>query len=187
MSIASELNALNGYILGAYDEINTKGGTIPTNKNMANLASAIASITAGGGGGGGDLKVEFGLFTVSTDTDLNTNSSSIEIASITLTNVYIAGLVLNNSLTAGLRNFACSIHVDPSALGLSASGLGRVSACCRTTSSATNGNLNTGGMATSAFSGLYVSGGKLIYNVRASSAQAKFLAGRTYTWFVVGE
>lgn len=51
MSIASELNALNGYILGAYDEINTKGGTVPANKNMANLASAIATISGGGGGG----------------------------------------------------------------------------------------------------------------------------------------
>lgn len=47
MSIASELNALNGYILGAYDEINTKGGTVPANKNMANLASAIGSIATG--------------------------------------------------------------------------------------------------------------------------------------------
>lgn len=51
MSIASELSALNGYILGAYDEINDKGGTVPANKNMANLASAIASISGGGGGG----------------------------------------------------------------------------------------------------------------------------------------
>lgn len=47
MSIASELTALNGYILGAYDEINTKGGTVPANKNMANLASAIGSISTG--------------------------------------------------------------------------------------------------------------------------------------------
>lgn len=47
MSIASELSALNGYILGAYDEINDKGGTVPANKNMANLASAIASISSG--------------------------------------------------------------------------------------------------------------------------------------------
>lgn len=47
MSIASELDALNGYILGAYDEINTKGGTVPANKNMANLASAIGSISTG--------------------------------------------------------------------------------------------------------------------------------------------
>lgn len=51
MSIASELSALNGYILGAYDEINDKGGTVPQNKNMANLATAIASISGGGGGG----------------------------------------------------------------------------------------------------------------------------------------
>lgn len=50
MSIASELSALNGYILGAYDEISDKGGTVPQNKNMANLAAAIASISGGGGG-----------------------------------------------------------------------------------------------------------------------------------------
>ena len=47
MSIASELNALNGHIISAYDEINTKGGTVPANKNMSNLASAIASIPGG--------------------------------------------------------------------------------------------------------------------------------------------
>lgn len=55
MSIASELTALNGYILGAYDEISDKGGTVPQNKNMANLATAIASISGGGGGGGGSF------------------------------------------------------------------------------------------------------------------------------------
>lgn len=49
MSIASELSALNGYILGAYDEVNTMGGTLPQNKNMANLATAIGTIPAGGG------------------------------------------------------------------------------------------------------------------------------------------
>lgn len=47
MSIASELSALNGYILGAYGEINTKGGTVPANKNMANLAPAISTISSG--------------------------------------------------------------------------------------------------------------------------------------------
>lgn len=49
MSVASELSALNGYILGAYDEVTNKGGTVPANKNMANLATAIASISGGGG------------------------------------------------------------------------------------------------------------------------------------------
>lgn len=61
MSIASELSALNGYILGAYDEISDKGGTIPQNKNMANLASAIASISGGGGGGDVDISNFLGL------------------------------------------------------------------------------------------------------------------------------
>ena len=51
MSIATELSAMNGHILGAYDEINAKGGTVPANKNMANLASSISSIETGGGGG----------------------------------------------------------------------------------------------------------------------------------------
>lgn len=65
MSIASELTALNGYILGAYDEINTKGGTVPANKNMANLASAIASIS----GGGEDDNIITGFFTTGSTTE----------------------------------------------------------------------------------------------------------------------
>lgn len=64
MSIASELSALNGYILGAYDEVSDKGGTVPANKNMANLASAIASISGGGGGG---AQVVTGTFTPTSD------------------------------------------------------------------------------------------------------------------------
>ena len=49
MSIATELEALNTNIKNAYDAIDTKGGTIPQNKNMVNLTTAIASIPAGGG------------------------------------------------------------------------------------------------------------------------------------------
>ena len=69
MSIASELNALNGYILGAYGEINTKGGTVPANKNMANLASAIASISTGSSTTITPLSVtENGIYTAPTGT-----------------------------------------------------------------------------------------------------------------------
>ena len=63
MSIASELSALNGHIISAYDEINTMGGTVPANKNMANLPTAIASIPSGGGGG--TVLCNMGTFTPS--------------------------------------------------------------------------------------------------------------------------
>lgn len=48
MSIATELTALSGHITNAYDAVSTKGGTIPANKNMANLDDAILSIPSGG-------------------------------------------------------------------------------------------------------------------------------------------
>lgn len=48
MSIASELTALDGYIGDAYDAVSAKGGTIPANKNMSNLGTAIGTITTGG-------------------------------------------------------------------------------------------------------------------------------------------
>ena len=50
MSVSTELSKLNTNIKNAYDEISTKGGTIPQNKNTDNLATAINSIPAGGGG-----------------------------------------------------------------------------------------------------------------------------------------
>lgn len=48
MSIASELTNLRTNISNAYDAINNKGGTVPANKNTANLATAINSISGGG-------------------------------------------------------------------------------------------------------------------------------------------
>lgn len=48
MSIASELTKLETDITNAYSTINTKGGTIPSNKNTDNLSAAINSIPSGG-------------------------------------------------------------------------------------------------------------------------------------------
>lgn len=48
MSIATELENLNGDILDAYTAVSAKGGTIPAHKNMDNLDTAIASIPTGG-------------------------------------------------------------------------------------------------------------------------------------------
>lgn len=73
MSIASELNALNGHIIDSYDEISTMGGTVPANKNMANMATAIASIPSGGGGG--DPTVETGTVTMPTSGAVTINHS----------------------------------------------------------------------------------------------------------------
>lgn len=49
MAIANEIATLKTNITNAYNSINTKGGTIPTNKNTENLSSAIDSIPSGGG------------------------------------------------------------------------------------------------------------------------------------------
>lgn len=47
MAIANEIATLKTNITNAYNSINTKGGTIPTNKNTENLSSAIESIPSG--------------------------------------------------------------------------------------------------------------------------------------------
>lgn len=48
MSIATNLQKLETDITNAYDAVQTKGGTIPTDKNTNNLATAISSISGGG-------------------------------------------------------------------------------------------------------------------------------------------
>lgn len=50
MSIATELQDLNDNILDAYTAVQDKGGTVPANKNTANLPTAISSISGGGVG-----------------------------------------------------------------------------------------------------------------------------------------
>lgn len=48
MAIADTISSMKTNITNAYSAIQTKGGTIPTNKNLANLSTAINSISAGG-------------------------------------------------------------------------------------------------------------------------------------------
>lgn len=49
MAIADTINSMKTNITNAYNAIQTKGGTVPTNKNLANLSTAINSISTGGG------------------------------------------------------------------------------------------------------------------------------------------
>lgn len=47
MAVANKLNKLISDIEDAYDAVDSKGGTIPANKNTDNLAGAIGSISTG--------------------------------------------------------------------------------------------------------------------------------------------
>lgn len=49
MAIADTINSMKTNITNAYNAVQTKGGTVPTNKNLENLSTAINSIEAGGG------------------------------------------------------------------------------------------------------------------------------------------
>ena len=49
MAISNELTTLKANISNAYNAIQAKGGTIPTNKNTQNLSNAINTIQGGGG------------------------------------------------------------------------------------------------------------------------------------------
>lgn len=48
--ISETLEAIATNIENAYDELETKGATLPANKNIENLADTIATIQTGGGG-----------------------------------------------------------------------------------------------------------------------------------------
>ena len=118
MSIASELTALNGYILGAYDEINTKGGTVPANKNMANLATAIGSISTGGSTTITPLSVtENGTYTAPTGTaysPVTVNVSGSE--SIGITREVSSGGIYQMPA----NNFTFSLPANATSIGPSA-------------------------------------------------------------------
>ena len=47
MSIASVITSMETNISNAYDTISAKGGTLPANKNLENLSTAIDSISGG--------------------------------------------------------------------------------------------------------------------------------------------
>lgn len=48
MSLNSEIQNYNDGLLDAYSAVNTKGGTVPANKNLDNLPTAINSVPSGG-------------------------------------------------------------------------------------------------------------------------------------------
>ena len=63
MSVQSEIDRIITVVGNAYSKVSEKGGTVPASQTVANLATAIDSIPAGGG----DLKIAFGSFTTAHD------------------------------------------------------------------------------------------------------------------------
>ena len=90
MSIATKLTKLETDITNAYSAVQTKGGTIPSDKNTNNLATAISSIS---GGGGGDLPtgikgIWYGSYTPSSDIPSTTGFTVTHNMGYTPTVVY---------------------------------------------------------------------------------------------------
>ena len=50
MSVQSEIDRIITAVGNAYSKVLEKGGTVPASQTVANLATAIGSIPAGGGG-----------------------------------------------------------------------------------------------------------------------------------------
>ena len=58
MSVQSEIDRIITAVGNAYNKVSEKGGTLPASQTVANLATAIDSIPAGGGGGGGYATID---------------------------------------------------------------------------------------------------------------------------------
>lgn len=97
MAIATELETLKTNITNAYNSINTKGGTIPTNKNTENLSSAIESIPSGGSDIPDNAHIVFSDY----DNNGYVTKATIKTAWVTGTTKYIPGFVLQGTASAG--------------------------------------------------------------------------------------
>ena len=170
MSIASELQTLNDKILDAYDAVSDKGGTIPSAKNMANLATAIASIS----GGGGDYMI--GDYHVISGT--TTMSSTEDVISVMTYNDFMAavGGTMPSRIWLGV--------FDPDA-AYRMTGFAYKFGVMRSNSSphyGNGGNITRGSMNSSVTidtdHGVYTNG-------YSSNSAGQFQAGKTYVWFIL--
>lgn len=110
MALKNTIASISNHISQAYDALEEKGATIPAQKNLANLASAIETVSGGGGlfGDWGQISfkqdAEIITLPIENQVDFNTLASSSG-ASINIGGVSIArGDVLEVSLGKECRN-----------------------------------------------------------------------------------
>ncbi len=173
MSIASELTNLQTNISNAYDAINTKGGTLPANKNTANLATAIDSIS-GGGGKIGDFNIISGKITPDADNyqlvGVMSYNDFLEEVGGTMPSYVFAGVFDAQCLTSTL-GFAHSFSVE----GLKASAHYKNNSTTMTRS-ALQGTIGLTQPVGLTFFG---------YSGSATAGAGYFKAGVEYTWFIL--
>ena len=110
MSIASTIASMQTNLSNAYDKVNDKGGTLPANKNLQNLADAIDSIS------GGVSTEPQNIFTGATAplTYLNSTNNVFEYKSdthnITITGLNNVSIISGN----GTKNVTVTINTTSS-------------------------------------------------------------------------
>ena len=81
MSVQTEIDRIITAVGNAYDSVVTKGGTVPTDETVANLAAAIDSIPSGSGGSGFPNGTEWTQSNITSGTVYNLyNSNGIWVA-----------------------------------------------------------------------------------------------------------
>ena len=151
MTIASEITRIKTNINNAYTALEAKGATIPTEKNSANLASTVNTITTGGGGSSGEtnylgkivtadgtLQFPTENFSFSLPNNVTsignnglysafqscTNLTSVDLSNVTSSNVTSIG---NNGLYSAFQSCTNLTSVDLSNVtSIGSSGLSKV-------------------------------------------------------------
>ena len=113
MSIATSLQKLETDITNAYSAVQTKGGTIPSDKNTNNLATAISSIS---GGGGATLitKTITGNKTYNAQDDNADGYSSVNVELFFKNNglPYFKNMIFSNDVTIASASFDTCTYLE---------------------------------------------------------------------------